>query len=405
MRRPNSHARLARRILPLAACLLAASLAAAPAGEARKRKVPLGFFSATADLRFFAEATQEAREAQARLMARSGVETLRVVFNWNDAQPYPNAAAVPVSRRSQFVEGPGGVPTSFARTDAAVRVAAQAGLRLLPMIYRTPRWASSAPNTGFYYGYMPADSETFANYMRALIARYGPTGSFWTENRDLPKMPIREWQIYNEPTRLGNLENQPAERYYIPLLRAAYRAIHAADRGATVVAAGLHNISWETLARLYRHGLKGTFDVAAIHVYTSTVKRVLEIVRLNRRVMRRNRDRRPIYLTETTWSAARGKIPRDRYFGPETTRRGQARLLAKTYRALIRERRRLGVKRAYWYTWASPEQGDSTFLYAGLLHQDGSVFRPKPALRAYTRTARRFEGCRKSSDARRCARR
>jgi F420-dependent oxidoreductase-like protein len=152
------------------------------------------------------------------------------------------------------------------------------------MIYRTPRWASSAPNTGFYHGYMPADSETFANYMRALIARYGPMGSFWTENRDLPKVPVREWQIYNEPTRLGNLENQPAERYYIPLLRTAYRAIHAADRGATVVAAGLHNVSWETLARLYRHGLKGTFDVAAIHVYTSTVKRVLEIVREAERI-------------------------------------------------------------------------------------------------------------------------
>jgi hypothetical protein len=401
MRRPNSH--LTRRLLLAAACLLAASLAAAPAGEAAKRKVPYGFFSATADLGFFYAASQEAREAQARLMARSGVETVRVVFNWGDSQPYPNADAVPGARRSQFVTGPGGVPTSFARTDAAVRFTAQAGLRMLPMIYRTPRWASSEPNRTFFYSYMPADSETFANYLRALIGRYGPTGSFWTENRDLPKVPIREWQIYNEPTRLGNLENQPAHKYYIPLLRTAYRAIHGADRGAKVVAAGLHNISWETLAKLYRHGLKGTFDVAAIHVYTSTVKRVLEVVRLNRRVMRRNRDRKPIYLTETTWSAARGRVPKNKLFGPETTRRGQARLLTKTYRALIRNRRKLGVQRAYWYTWATPERGDSTFLYSGLLQQQGSVFTPKPALGAYARTARRYEGCRKSSDARRCA--
>ena len=303
----------------------------------------------------------------------------------------------------QYVAGPGGVPTSFARTDAAVRFAAQAGLQVLPMVYRTPRWASSKPDSNFYYGYMPADPDTFANYFRALIARYGPRGSFWAENSDLPRIPIKEWQVWNEPTRAGNHENQPAQRTYLPVLKVVYRAIHRADRHAKVVLAGLHNVSWKTLGRLYKAGLKGYADRIALHPYTSSVARTLEIVRLNRRVMRRYSDRRPIYLTELTWSTARGKIPRNRYFGPETTPRGQAKLLTKSYRALARNRRKLGVARVYWYTWASPEEGDSTFLYAGLLKQDGNVFSSKPALAAYTRSARRYEGCRKSSDARRCS--
>jgi hypothetical protein len=385
-------------------CLLAALLVAAPGAEAAKRKVPYGFFSATADLGFFG-ASQEAQEAQARLMARSGVETVRVPVGWYLAQPYRTAADVPQAKRGQYVPGPGGVPTSFAKTDAAVRTTAQAGLQMLPVIFRTPRWASSKPNDHFFYGYMPANPETFANYMRALIARYGPKGSFWTENPALPKVPIRQWQIYNEPTRTGNLENQPAQKYYPPVLKAAYKAIHAADRRAKVVAAGLHNVSWKTLAKLYRAGFKRYADAIALHPYTSSVARILEIVRLNRQVMRRNHDRKPIYVTELTWSAARGKISKDKYFGPETTQGGQARLLTKSYKALVRNRHKLGIGRVYWYTWASPETGNSTFLYAGLLKQNGSVFTAKPALSAYTRAARRYEGCRKSSDARRCARR
>jgi hypothetical protein len=390
-----------RTLLALTACL-AASLAAAPAGQAAKRAVPVGFFSTTADLNFFYTSTQQEREAQARLMARSGVESVRAVFHWSVAQPYANALQVPAGSAAAFVPGPGGVPTSFVQTDATVRFAAQAGLRLLPLIYRTPRWASSQPNTGFYYGFMPRDPETLANYMRALIARYGPNGSFWPANPDLPKIPIREWQIYNEPTRTGNLENQPAWNYYPPVLRAAYTAIHQADRGAKVVAAGLHNISWQTMDRLYRHGFKGTFDVAAIHVYTRNVKRVLEIIRLNRRVMRRYHDPKPLYITETTWSSARDKLPAGKYIGIERTEAGQAQMLRSTYRALIRNRRKLGVRRAYWYTWAGPEQGTSTFGWAGLLRQQGNTFTPKPALAAFRQLAQRYEGCRKTDDARRC---
>jgi hypothetical protein len=253
---------------------------------------------------------------------------------------------------------------------------------------------------------MPADPSTFADYLNALIARYGPRGNFWPANPDLPKLPIREWQLFNEPTRHCGQENQRAHRSYLPVLRVGYRAVHAADRRAKVVLAGLHNISWTALADLYRHGAKRYFDAAAIHVYTSSVSRVLEVLRLNRGVMRRFRDRRkPIYVTEMGWTSARGKVPPNKQFGPETTLRGQARLLVTTYRALIRQRRKLGIERTYWFTWATPERGDSTFYFAGLVKVAGSAFTPKPALRAFTRVARRYEGCRKRSDARRCTRR
>ena len=385
-----------------AVLLLAASMATAPTGLAAKRKVPFGFFGANVDQAFPA-ASWPAQQGQARLMARSGVESMRVQFNWAAAQQYASLAEVPAGRRGSFVPGPSGRPITFALTDARVRLAAEAGLRVLPIVIFSPQWASAQPAANFFRSYLPADPQTYAAYLQALIARYGPNGSFWAQNPGLPRLPIREWQIWNEPTRLGDQERQPAERYYPPLLRAAHGAVKAADGGAKVILAGIHNLSWQTLRKLYRGGIKGYFDAAAFHPYTRKVSNVVRIVRLNRAVMRRRGDgRKPIYLTEVTYTAAKGRIPKSQEFGPETTARGQAKRLAKVYRALISRRRKLGIARAYWYAWATPYQGSSTFGYAGLVRQAGSSFFRRPALASYARTARRYEGCRKSSDARRC---
>jgi hypothetical protein len=43
-----------------------------------------------------------------------------------------------------------------------------------------------------------------------------------------------------------------------------------------------------------------------------------------------------------------------------------------------------------------------SFRYAGLTRLRGGVFSPMPLLRTYTSLAARYEGCRKSTDARRC---
>jgi hypothetical protein len=397
-----SGSRYARRSIVAVLIVLAASLATAPTGLAAKRKVPFGFLGANVD-QAFPQASFASQQRQARLMARSGVESVRIQFNWSVAQRYASFAQIPRSRRGSFVPGPSGRPITYEFTDKSVRMAAGAGLRVLPIVVFSPQWASGAPGAHFFKSYMPGDPQTYAAYVQALIARYGRNGTFWAQNPGLPKLPIREWQIWNEPTRLGDQERQPAERYYPPLLKAAHGAIKAADPGAKVILAGIHNVSWKTLGRLYRAGIKPYFDVAALHPYTKKVSNVVKIVRLNRAVMRRRGDgRKPIYLTEVTYTAAKGKIPRSQQFGPETTSRGQAKRLAAVYRALIKKRRRLHISRAYWYAWATTYRGSSTFGYAGLVRQRRSSFFRQPALAAYARTAKRYEGCRKRSDARRC---
>jgi hypothetical protein len=65
-------------------------LATAPPAEAAKRRVPHGFFGVTYD-RGVTRAPEHTQEAQAALMARSGVESVRSVFSWARADPRPTS--------------------------------------------------------------------------------------------------------------------------------------------------------------------------------------------------------------------------------------------------------------------------------------------------------------------------
>src|SRR4029079_7932635 len=80
----------------------------------------------------------------------------------------------------------------------------------------------------------PRDPATYAAFLRTLIGRYGPRGSFWSANPSLPRVPVRHWQIWNEPNIAINFVGVPSwPTTYARLLRSAYRAVHGADSGAT----------------------------------------------------------------------------------------------------------------------------------------------------------------------------
>ena len=158
--------------------IAASLLAAAPAGEASPRRVPFGFYGVMWD-RAATAAPDADQAAQWNLMARSGVESVRTEFSWARAQP------------------DGGQPPSFAATDPVVALAAARNIRLLPIVVATPGWAAREPSSG--RASPPARIEDYTAYLAALVRRYGPHGSFWEERRDLPRRPLREWQIWNEP--------------------------------------------------------------------------------------------------------------------------------------------------------------------------------------------------------------
>lgn len=366
------------------AILAAVLLAAAPAADARS--TPHGFYGVMADRAVLA-APQEAADRQWNLMARSGVESVRTTFNWAHAQPVA-----------------GGAP-AFGATDRVVELAARRRIELLPIVISTPAWAALEPDRG---GESPPRlTSDYTAYLTALIGRYGPSGTFWDEHPDVPRRPLRKWQIWNEPhirgywDPPGDNDRHSWVASYAALLRDSATAIRQADPGAKIVIAGLADYVWRHLRRLYRAGIKGSYDVLALNMYTVRPVDVLRGVRLARRSLRRAGDtRKPVWLTETTWPAARGRLPTPATAWQRawwTTDRGMAARLRSFYRLAIRQRRRIHLQRVFWYTWSSGYDERDLFDYTGLVRMRGDSSSSTPALRAYARSARRFQGCVKTT--------
>ena len=330
-------------------------------------------------------------------MATAGVESVRIAVRWNELQPYPGAAAVPPAEAARFRDA-GGVPTDFGGLDALVAAAAQHGLTVLPVLQSTAGWAASRPGDTTS---SPRDPKTFGRFLRALVERYGPRGSLWDERPELPRLPIRQWQVWNEPNITRYWSAQPFASSYVRLLRAAHAALHAADPGVTVVLAGLPNVSWKALRSIYRAGGRGYFDAVALHPYTRKPADVLRLIRYARRVMSEHRDGRlPIWVTELSWPAAKGRLTQPQSF--EVTDAGQARRLAKALKLLSGARERRRIARVFWYTWLSTETGPSAFDWSGLRRLRSGAAVDTPALATFRIWARKLEGCAKTVDARRC---
>jgi hypothetical protein len=385
-----------RALALLLALLATIVLALAPTADAATRQVPQGWLGTVIDGPLFPNG--KLLQSETQKMVTAGVESVRIPFSWRDIQPARSIDQIPEPLRP-FYRVERGVPTTFAHTDQVVRYAALRRFRILPTVLRAPAWAARRDALAS----PPEGTANYANLMGVLVARYGPNGSFWRENRSLPKMAIREWQIWNEPMHQGFWSDHPWEADYVALARAARAEIKRLDSGAKIVAGGFVHTSWEYLASMLRvPGAKTAFDVIALHPYTREVSDVLRIVRLNRQALDRAGLRRmPIYATEMTWPSSRGRVSR---FGYEVTQAQQASRLKAGIRLLARNRRTLRLERVYWYTWLANDRSTTNpFDYAGLrrLTTSGAVA-SKPSYTTYIQVARELEGCRKGSVATSC---
>jgi hypothetical protein len=303
-------------------------------------------------------------------MQGAGAGTVRTVFRWSEMQSSENG------------------PIDFASTDRIVAQAAANRLEVLPVVLGTPGWAKKYPDRE---GSPPADPEQPASFLAQLASRYGLDGSFWPDHPELEERPVTYWQVWNEPEISSYWDEPRFAVGYSRLVRASHRALKQADPHARLVLAGAVGSSWKTLERLYRRGIKGYFDVAAIHTYTGSPDEVAEIVRRTREVLRSHGEpRKPLWITELSWPASKGRMRAPKGLRRVVTDdRGAARRLTRAYRYFAHPRKRgHRVGRVYWYTWASSYRGhDDVFDYAGLLRfRNGALVR-KPVWYAFRRVA------------------
>ena len=335
-------------------------------------------------------------------MVASGVESLRVAVDWSAAQPYRTFNQVPATQRSEF-QDVGGVPTRFSQLDRIVAPAAARGMSVLPVVEYTPAWDARPPVSP---ASAPRSPAPYAAFVGALARRYGPHGTFWAAHPGISPVPVRMWQIWNEPNFLSYWSERPFAPSYVRLLSAARAALKSADPGAQLVLAGLPDFSWQYLAQIYEvPGAIRLFDVVAIHPYTAQASGVIMILRKVRAVMDRFGDHgKPILATEVSWPSSAGKAPDQ--FGVGDTETVQAQRLDQAIGLLADNRSKLGLMGFYWYTWMGdegPRASPYAFDYAGLLKYVRGQVSPKPALAVFKRRALAIEGCkRKAKDAGSC---
>src|SRR3712207_6354861 len=107
------------RLLIAITLLVAALAAVAPAAHAQERKIPQGFAGAVVDGVLNEDNDGSLFEGEADRMVGAGVETVRMVFPWRDAQPRRRRADIPMEQQA-FYRDEGGVPTDWRLIDAYV---------------------------------------------------------------------------------------------------------------------------------------------------------------------------------------------------------------------------------------------------------------------------------------------
>jgi hypothetical protein len=332
--------KMARKLIPI---LVLAVLVAMPA--AARAYLPPGFIGVSPQ----SSGTQKDYE----LMREAGVRSVRQLLNWAAVEP----------------QNPAFSERRWEGFDHEVRLAAREGLTTFPVVAVSPKWVTrqgiDLPVTNAW------QRRAWASFLRAAARRYGPEGSFWEEEEDLPYLPARLWEIWNEEN-IVTFATKPEPARFAVLIRIAGRVIHREAAGSKVLVGGLFgrplqippNIaSGDFLSRLYRaRRVKRYFDGIALHPYVADAKAMGAQLKNLRRIMRRHHDgATPLYVTELGWGSADGPTRWQRGLY------GQAFQLTKAFGMLSANRLRWRVGGVWWFTW-SDEGGNCVFCgSAGLL--------------------------------------
>jgi hypothetical protein len=334
--------------LGLIAAVATAAIVWAPPGAARAAAPPSSFFGVV----------PQAPLARADLSRMEGVVgTLRIPLSWAESEPQPGVY-------------------DFARFDAAVGAAAEHGIGVLPFVGSTPAWiapVSARPPLS------AAARGEWASFLRVLVRRYGPEGSFWQGRA--ARMPIRTWQIWNEPNFILFWRPRPSPRGYARLLATSARAIRGVDRGARIALAGVAPVGagsppWVFLRQLLRvPGVTRNFDLVALHPYASTVPHMTAQIEAARAAMIGAGDGRTPLLISEVGVASTGSYPSVFVRGE----RGQATFLRDALKLLLAKRRAWRIAGVDWFTWQDTAEANPYCSFcqgAGLIDLEG---KPKQA--------------------------
>lgn len=302
------------------------------------------------------------------LLASCGIPAVREDLLWEVVEPEPGRY-------------------DWERTDRVMTAAAEAGVEILGILGYSAGWASSDPD-GAGRHHPPERAADFARYASAVVRRYGPSGTYWSDHPTVTARPLQAVEIWNEPWGWWAWRPDPDPARYAELARLAAEAVRAADPDVKIVVPGdLLQVRRDGAPRPWlasvldaEPGLLPLIDAYSVHPYPDP-RDVGPLV--ERRSVRWDFGRvasvhetaveldaqRPIWITEIGWSTAD--------VDDGVTEQEQAEHVASAILRTLREWP--FVERLFVYTWAvDRSESDEREARFGLRRTDGS---PKPALR------------------------
>ena len=347
-----------------------AALAGAGVSEAAPAPAPAGFVGMVAQDVFAGSPAYQSKQLTA--MRAAGVTLVRQVFDWSIVERRPG----------KF---------DFAPYDGAVLAAARHGIQIMPILFNPPASLSARPRHNHTHGtYPPKSTSSIAAFAQAAARWFGPGGTFWKAHKSVTPLPIRIWQIWDEPNLSVYWLPKPNATQYVKLLQAAAGAIHAVDPGAEIVSGGipqsnLPGISLVTyLKQLLAAGAAHWINTLGVNAYSRTAAGMIAILQQVRATLNASgASGVAIRVTEFGWSDT----------GPPDTFRlgatGQATQIGAAIHDFGADASALGLKGFVYYDWrdAKPYAGAPDFwgLHTGLLKLNG---KPKPALAAFGAAAK-----------------
>jgi hypothetical protein len=345
--------------------LLAAMIAVLALAPAAGAKSPgRDFIGITSEDVFAGDTNYRSQNLQAQ--SALGIGLLRQTFNW-----------------AEIEKAPGQYDLSY--HDSYVLTAAQHGITILPILFHTPSF--HAGRTDGRAACPPASNASLAAYAQALVRRYGPEGTLWAERPDVPRLPIRSWQIWNEPNLRVYWCNKPNAKQYVAMLRTVGSGIKQVDRGAHIVTAGLPDSKLSGtiplkrfIDQMYKAKAAKYFDSLAINSYAKDHRQLGQMLAKVRKQMNARRDRRgQLWITEIGWGDAG---PKHRYI---VGAKGQATRIGKSLKLIRQQRRKLRIRGVVYFSWRdgapyAPQFKDMWGLHTGLLDINGA---PKEGFHAF----------------------
>jgi hypothetical protein len=252
-------------------------------------------------------------------------------------------------------------------TDRLFVAAAHRGLRILPLLDGTPRWATSRD------GALPTNAHAYAAFVVAVVGRYGPSGSFWRAHPRLDERLAPAWfELWNEPYFARPSHSAITAQRYAALVDAAIRAGRAADPAARFLLAVDPSTSndadldarWLDRVAQARPRLLAAADGIAVHPYAADGAASLRSLdHLRDTLTARGRAQIPIWVTEVGWTTCNGAAQC-------LTERTQAANLRRLLTGVLQQPDRAAAVFYYHLRSWRVRAGDQLFGDYGLLRAD-----------------------------------